>query len=226
MRLWSLKTGKCTEKFFGLNKEINSCAFSYDSRQIFSSGFDSKLSLWNIKGNLKAQSEQNHQDSVSRIRFSPSAKNEFYVSVGWDGRLKVWTKFFKCLSSFKAHEDPIYALDINKTGGYLATGAKDGQVKIWKVSSLEKAIATYQSDSQVNDCAFNPKFQWIAAASDKSLRIWDIASEKEEPIVIEKADKKLNFKFTSIAWDENGENVFVGCSDGLIRVFNVGVKQQ
>lgn len=50
MRLWSLKTGKCTEKFFGSQKEITSCAFSYDSRQIFSSGFDNKLTLWNTKG--------------------------------------------------------------------------------------------------------------------------------------------------------------------------------
>lgn len=32
MRLWSLKTGKCTEKFFGSNKEINSCTFSHDAR--------------------------------------------------------------------------------------------------------------------------------------------------------------------------------------------------
>lgn len=63
---------------------------------------------------------------MSRIRFSPSAKNDYYVSVGWDGRMKVWNKFFKLIASFKAHEDPIYALAINKTGGYLATGAKDG----------------------------------------------------------------------------------------------------
>lgn len=51
------------------------------------------------------------------------------------------------LVSFKAHDHPIYALAINKTGGYLATGAKDGQVKIWKVASIDKPIATYESDS-------------------------------------------------------------------------------
>lgn len=60
MRLWSLKTGKCTAKFFGASKEINSCALSYDARQIFSCGFDERLSLWNIKGELKAMAEKKH----------------------------------------------------------------------------------------------------------------------------------------------------------------------
>ena len=32
MRLWSLKTGKCAEKFQGAKKIISSCAFSCDSR--------------------------------------------------------------------------------------------------------------------------------------------------------------------------------------------------
>lgn len=41
-----------------------------------------------------------------------------------------------------------------------------------------------------------------------------------------KADKELKYKFVSLAWDENGENVFVGCSDGVIRVFHVAIKQQ
>lgn len=115
--------------------------------------------MWNTIGNLKAVStDRNHQDSVSRIRFSPSEKNDFYASAGWDGRLKIWNKFFKCLASFKAHDDPIYALAINRTGGYISTGSKDGVLKIWKVASIEKPAKQYQSDSQINDCAFNPNF--------------------------------------------------------------------
>jgi guanine nucleotide-binding protein subunit beta-2-like 1 protein len=116
-----------------------SCAFSFDSRQIFSSGFDNKLTLWNTKGEQKAQStEKNHQDCVTRIRFSPSAKNEYYASVGWDGRLKIWTKFFKCIASFKASPDPLNALSISQNGVYLATGGKDSQLKIWKLQAFEK----------------------------------------------------------------------------------------
>lgn len=138
--------------------------------------------------------------------------------------MKIWNKFFKCLSTFKAHDDPIYALSINKTGVYLSTGGKDCKVKIWKVTDLEKPIKEYESDSVVNDCAFNPKFQWIAAASEKSVSIWDISQEKSQPIVNFKLDKKDKYKFTSIAWDSQGTHLFAGCNDGNIRVYSIDVQ--
>ncbi len=134
MRLWSLKTGKCTQKFFGDKKELTSCAFSNDSRQLFSCGFNKKLTLWNTKGELKAQSNvSDHKDCVTRIRFSPSQKNQYYASVGWDKRLKIWNQFFRIQVSIKAHDDPINALAINANGIYIATGCKGHQVKIWKL---------------------------------------------------------------------------------------------
>ena len=91
-----MKTGECTSKFFGANNCITSCAISNDSRQIFSCGFDRLLTLWNINGELKAVSNaNNHFDCVTKVRYSPSAKNSYYASVGWDGRLKIWSHFFK-----------------------------------------------------------------------------------------------------------------------------------
>lgn len=222
MRLWSLKTGKCTQKFFGSQKEITSCAFSYDSRQIFSTGFDNKLTLWNTKGEQKAfSSEKNHLDCVYKIRFSPSAKNEYYASVGWDGRLKIWTKFFKCNASFKASDDPLYALSISTNGVYFATGGKDCKVKIWKIQAFEKPQNVYDTDSVVNDCAFNPKYQWLVAACDYKVLVWNISNETNKPLFTIEIPKGEHFKYTSVAWDREGIFIFAGCSDGVIRVIKV-----
>lgn len=58
------------------------------------------------------------------------------------------------------------------------------------------------------------------------MRVWDISHEKEDPIVTVKVEKSEKFRFVSLAWDENGEIIFAGCSDGNIRVYHVGVKQQ
>lgn len=226
MRLWSLKTGKCIARFFGSQKEVSSCTFSNDSRQIFSSGFDNKLTLWNTKGFLKAVSgNNNHLDNVSRIRYSPSAKNSYYASVGWDGKLKIWTQFFKIKVSFVAHEGPINALAINTNGMYLATGGRDQTVKLWKISDIKKEKASYKTDSVVNDLAFNPEFQWVAAAADKSIAVWDVSQDDDEPIVLIKNNEVDDgkFKFTSIAWSSNGQILYCGCSDGKIRVFNIAI---
>lgn len=51
------------------------------------------------------------------------------------------------------------------------------------MQAFEKPQIVYDTESIVNDCAFNPKFQRIAAACDKSLKIWDISSELNKPVV-------------------------------------------
>ncbi len=114
-----------------------SVCFSSDGRQIFSAGCDSKITLWNTKGEQKMVSTQdNHNDWISKIRYSPSAKNKFYASVGWDGKLKTWTEFFKSGDSVVAHDGPINGLAINTNGAYIATGGKDQVLKIWKSNEL------------------------------------------------------------------------------------------
>ena len=180
------------------------------------------MTLWNTKGEQKAFSkEKNHQDCVNKIRFSPSAKNEYYASVGWDGRLKIWTKFFKCNASFKASEDPLYALSISTNGVYIATGGKDCKVKIWKLQAFDKPQVVYDADSVVNDCAFNPKYQWVVAACDNGLRTWDISNEPAKALISLDVPKGEKFKFTSVAWDREGTHIFAGCNDGVIRVYKV-----
>jgi len=106
LRLWDLRYAKCLRQMPGHNSEVMTVAFSPDNRQILSGGCDNDIKLWNTLGDCKFTTDkENHTDWVSCIRFSPSSKNPYFASVGWDGRLKVWnlsTFGIKC--SFKAHE--------------------------------------------------------------------------------------------------------------------------
>ena len=233
LRLWSLKNGKCMKRFSVNNKsEVFSATFANDNRQIFSCGSDNKLSLWNTQGKFMLSSQNsNHQDWVSRVRNSPSAKNKFYASVGWDGRLKIWTDFFKLKTSIKAHDGPINALAINANGLFIATGGKDQTVKLWKVNDLSEPFKTYKCDSVVHDVAFNPELQWVAAATEKSIRIWDVAGDSNDPIVVITAvDKKTKIegtpKFASLAWSSSGKYLYAGATDGLIRVHNIEISEK
>ena len=230
LRLWNLKTGKCQSRFSGSSKEILSCAFSSDSRQVLSCGIDNKVTLWNNKGEFKMSSQySNHTDYVSRLRYSPSQKNNYFVSTGWDGKLKLWTGFCNIQVSFVAHEGPIYGLAINTNGMYIATGGKDTNVKIWKVSEMSKPTKVYSNDSVVNDVAFNPEYQWVAAATDSALNVWDVSSSGDEYLVtipVELNEKgNRAFRFTSLAWNASGNYLYAGCSDGVIRVYKVEIKE-
>ncbi len=176
LRLWSLKTGKCIKRFSHVGqKEILSTAFSHDGRQVFSSGSDKKLSLWNTKGDYVMGSDNtNHSDWVSKIRYSPSQKNKFYASVGWDGELKIWTDSFRQAATVKAHDGPIYALAINGQGNFIATGGKDKTVKLWKVGETDKALKEFKCDSNITDLAFHPEMKWLAVATENSVKFYEL----------------------------------------------------
>jgi len=127
----------------GHNSEVMSVAFSPDNRQILSGGCDNDIKLWNTLGDCKFTTDKdNHSDWISCIRFSPSAKNPYFASVGWDGRLKVWnlsTFGIKC--SFKAHEGSVNQLTISPNGAHIATGGRDHMVSVWDYTNMEKPYA-------------------------------------------------------------------------------------
>ena len=249
MRLWNLRTCESQSLFKSDNKEINTVCFSKDDRYIFSGGCENKMMLWNIKGVKKADStNENHQDWVSRVRFSPSAKHPFFASTGWDGRLKIWNGHFKNNGYIQAHDAPIYALDIANNGVFIATGGKDQTVKLFNISESSKPRATFNCGSIVNDLAFNPMFRMVAAATDNAIHIWDITNmdgndatckvfpesedvsdsddedednEEEDDDEEETKAKKSNVGFTSLTWSATGKYIYAGCSDGNIQVFKV-----
>jgi len=233
MRLWDLRSGKCVRQFNGHNKEVLSCAFSQDNRQIFSGGHDKSMNLWNTLAECKMNSSQSnaqhdHKDWVSKIRFSQSAKTHYYASVGWDGRLKIWTGIFKLTASIKAHESYINALAIARNGMYIATGGKDQIVKIWDFVDLKQPYMEYKCDSVINSLAFNTNYQWLAAATDNGVKIWDIANDSQNlfaQIKVQSDDERTKSpKCESVCWSANGKRIYIGCSDGVIRVYNVTVK--
>lgn len=234
LRLWNLKNGTSIERFAAPNqKEIMSVTFSADNRQIFSGGCDNSLSLWNIKGkHMMSSGVSNHNDWVSRVRYSPSAKNKFYASVGWDGKLKLWTDFFKPFTTVKAHEGPINALAISTTGQFVATGGRDNLVKIWKVTNenITEPEFEFKVEGTVTDIAFNPEFRWMAVTTSDYLRVYDLANQSKDPLMTIKAKPRKTKidgkpKFTSLAWSSSGKFLYAGCSDGLIRVHNIDISE-
>merc|ERR1719152_237941 len=116
MRLWDLRSGKCVRNFIGHNKEVFTCTFSADNRQIFSAGAEKSIKLWNTLAECKVTSSQSphdkhdHKEWVSKVRFSQSSKTQYYATVGWDGRLKIWNGIFRIIASIKAHDSFINAL--------------------------------------------------------------------------------------------------------------------
>lgn len=234
MRLWDLRSGKCYRRFNGHSKEVHTCSFATDNRQIFSAGSDNTIYLWNtlaeckMKSNTPPHPPHDHKDWVSKVRFSQSTKTQYYASVGWDGRLKIWQGLFQQIASIKAHDSYINALDISKNGLYIATGGKDQIVKMWDYHDLRQPYMEYKCESMINALTFNTTYQWLAVATDTGIKIWDIANESQHLFaqikITNKDEDAKPPRPVSLCWSANGRRIYAGCSDGYIRVYNVQVR--
>lgn len=238
LRLWDIRNnGVCKERFAGHEKEVHTICFSENNRQIFSGSSERQIRIWNNLGECKVVSDvENHQHWVTRIRYSNSAKNAYYASVGRDGRLKIWTGIFKLYASIKAHDSYINALALSTNGRYIATGGgSDNSVKIWNYNDLSTTpYIEFKNDTQVNDLSFNESFQYLAVAYDGGFLVRSISTKDDESEVtrvepLEEEDREEGVvtkrskgpRCTSVTWSSNGQMLYVGCSDGVIRVYRV-----
>lgn len=98
----------------------------------------------------------------------------YFASVGWDGRLKVWNTNFQIRLNLKPHEGAINAVAISPNGKYLATGGRDKMLHLWDIQDMQEPVCTFETGCQINQISFNPKMQWVAAATEQGVRIWDL----------------------------------------------------
>merc|ERR1711860_113804 len=177
--------------------DVLSVAFSADNRQIVSGSRDKTIKLWNTLAQCKYTiQEEGHTDWVSCVRFSPNNNNPIIVSAGWDKYVKVWN-----LTNCK--------LKTNHIGhqGYLNT-------------------VTMSPDGAL---CVSPNRYWLCAATGPSIKIWDL--ESKNPVEELKADSPSGAtgdapQCLSLAWSSDGQTLFAGYSDNLIRVWQVSQIQR
>ena len=87
-------------------------------------------------------------------------------------------------------------------------------------------IALDHADT-INSLVFSPNRYWLCAATGPSIKIWDLESknmvEELRPEVAGTAVRADPPQCLSMAWSADGQTLFAGYSDNLIRVWQVSV---
>lgn len=246
LRLWDLESGKSTVTFVDHEKDVLSCSFSADNRQIASGGMDKTIKIWNTVGQCKYTVQDDaHTDWVSCVRFSPETKNPVLATASWDGTIKVWDSNTMSLkNTFNGHTNAVLSLDFASRSNYLASGGKDGNIMLWNVNE-GSFLKHKEHNASINQVLFSPVKYWIVAATDNGILVWNLPKDKiiarltvqedeNEEFKLEREDeddeekekdKKLKVKrdiaCTSLAWSREGNLLFAGFTDNLIRVYEV-----
>jgi len=226
LRLWDLNTGSTTRRFVGHDKDVLSVAFSADNRQIVSGSRDKTIKLWNTLGECKYTiNEDGHTEWVSCVRFSPSTTNPLIVSCGWDKLVKVWNlSNCKLRKNLVGHTVYLNTVTVSPDGSLCASGGKDGTAMLWDLAE-GKRLYKLEAGAIIHSLVFSPNRYWLCAATQTSIKIWDLESkDKIDEIQIEIVNtgkRATNPYCSSLCWSPNGDVLFAGFTDNLIRVYSV-----
>ena len=224
LRLWDLSQAKSTRRFESHTKDVLSVAFSPDNRQIVSGSRDKTIKLWNTLGRCKYTLEDGgHTDWVSCVKFSPNDQSPIIVSSGWDRTVKVWSlQSCKLKTNHVGHKGYINTVAIAPDGSLAASGGQDGATMLWDLSEDRYLNALEQNDT-VNAMCFSPNRFWLCTATGPGINIWDLENKKKvEELRPETDDKKKKLpECISLAWSVDGQTLFAGYTDNIIRVWKV-----
>jgi len=228
LRLWDLSTGQTTRQFVSHEKDVLSVAFSADNRQIVSGSRDKKIKLWNTLAQCKHTiTDECHTDWVSTVRFSPSSTNPVIVSAGWDKVVKVWNlATCRLKTNHIGHSGYINTVTVSPDGSLCASGGKDGSAMLWDLNE-GKHLYTLGGNDVINALAFSPNRYWLCAAVGPIVKIWDLedktAVDELKLDITSSNSKKSPPQCISLAWSTDGQTLFAGYTDNIIRVWRVSV---
>ncbi|KAK9375466.1 Aldehyde/histidinol dehydrogenase [Lipomyces chichibuensis] len=226
MRLWELKTGKTIHRFVGHTSDVLSVSFSSDNRQIVSGSRDKTIKLWNILAECKYTiTDKGHSDWVSMVRFSPNPLNPLIVSAGWDKLVKVWNlELAELQTDHVGHTGYINALTISPDGTLCASGGKDGSTMLWDLNE-SKHLYSLDAGDEIHALTFSPNRYWLCAATASSIKVFDLENKVPvddlKPDFVEGGSKTKVPECISLAWSSDGQNLFAGYTDNMIRVWQV-----
>ncbi|KAF3525052.1 hypothetical protein F2Q69_00046436 [Brassica cretica] len=240
LRLWDLATGVSTRRFVGHTKDVLSVAFSTDNRQIVSASRDGTIKLWNTLGECKytigSDQGDGHKQWVSCVRFSPNTLVPTIVSASWDQTVKVWNlQNCKLRNTLAGHSGYLNTVAVSPDGSLCASGGKDGAILLWDLAEGKK-LYSLEAGAIIHSLCFSPNRYWLCAATENSIRIWDLESKSvvEDLKVDLKAEAEMSdasvgtgnktkvIYCTSLNWSADGSTLFSGYTDGVIRVWGLG----
>jgi len=228
LRLWDLNTGVTTRRFVGHTNDVLSVSFSADNRQIVSGSRDKTIKLWNTLGECKFNiQEDGHSEWVSCVRFSPNSANPLIVSGGWDKVVKVW-ELTKCKlrANHIGHTGYINTVTVSPDGSLCASGGKDGITMLWDLNEGKHLYSLEgKGDDIINALVFSPNRYWLCAATSSCIKIWDLESksvvDELKPEFLNVGKKSPSPQCISLAWSADGNTLFSGYTDNMIRVWQV-----
>jgi WD40 repeat protein/mono/diheme cytochrome c family protein len=145
-KVWDLAAKESVLTFPDHQNGVYGVAAKADGKFGYSVGEDGNLRSWNAKGEQAGKQVKvlgGHGKPVLKLAAQAAAKPPLLATCGADFTVKLWNADSgQALKTLAGNTDYVYAVALSPDGSLVASGAFNGEVRVWKVAdgSLVKAF--------------------------------------------------------------------------------------
>lgn len=195
----------------GHTDEVWYVQFSHHGEYLASASKDATVIIWRIRDLLSGACElhdailrqlQGHSQMICSLSWSPDDSR--LLSCGHDRSVRLWNVVTgECIRVFEGHSKEVTACAWMPNGIHFVSGSQDCKILEWD-SGTGEITARYEGQPHVNDLvmAKNGAF-FVAACSDRTMRIFNTSTKKEDSLVRE------SVSVTSMFLSSSGESLLV-----------------
>lgn len=152
IQLWDAQSFEVLHTLTTHFNQIYSIAFSPDGNYIASAGADKLIHIWDLQTNELLKTLKGHHLAIYDIGFSPDMN--FLVSGGRDRTLNIWNIQKGIIEKSINHKHEITSVDFSPNGKLVASGSKDGILRVFLRPNTSKAIVSENQSISVNNNHF------------------------------------------------------------------------
>merc|ERR1712227_11158 len=198
---------------------VGDVVISSDGQFALSGSWDGTLRLWDLASGNTTRRFVGHTKDVLSVAFS--ADNRQIVSAARDRTIKLWNTLGICKYTIQeqGHSEWVSCVRFSplpQNPVIVSSG--------WDLGSEEtKPLHTLDGGEEINALCFSPNRYWLCAAAGPVIKIWDL----EQKTIVEELKPEVMGQppqCISICWSSDGQTLFSGYTDGLIRVWSLSVR--
>ena len=183
-----------------------SVAFFADAKHVVCNDLEGKIRRWRVEDGMKVVGTPMAGSYGCNIAVSRDGK---WIVGGAETRtsVQVWNaENGKEVIEFKAHSDPVQAVDVSPDSTRIASGSEGGTACVWSLSTGKRLLGPWEHDDDVFAVKFSPDGRFIATATETVVRIY---VSRDGNLVVDvplRATYSINH---SLAWSGNSKHLFV-----------------
>lgn len=180
------------------------------ARLLASGTMDGQILLIDSKTGKSKREITGHAGAVAAVSFA--SKSTSVISCSWDKTTRLWNTKTREEPIILKHATEVKALTVSVSSGKGASGARDGEVKIFSLSSLKNSKNLQAHRSDISGIVMNDEEKRMVTSSyDGECKLWDLSSYENIKTLTMKGPRLRSMTSTP-----DGGYVFLGLNGGTI----------